>query len=62
MKARKTPGHLGVFTAEGEHVTDLAGTPSEYRGAKNALARLRQAGFADPKREGRKKKKDRQQP
>lgn len=59
VKARKTPGHFGVFTADGEHVTDLCSSPSEYRGTKNALARLRRNGFEDPARASKKKKDER---
>lgn len=41
-------GHWLVRNAEGEFVTTLAGTPSEYRGWKNALAALRRAGLVWP--------------
>jgi len=51
----KRNGHYEVRTAEGEFVTTLAGTPSEYRGWKNALATLRRHGFLDPKKPHKKK-------
>lgn len=37
----------------GEFVTVLASTPSEYRGWLNSITRLRRAGFVDPKRKTR---------
>lgn len=38
-------GHYTVRNALGEYVTTLAGTPSEYRGGRNALAALKRHGF-----------------
>ena len=52
----KKNGHYEVRTAEGEFVTTLAGTPSEYRGWKNALATLRRHGFLDPSKPHKKKR------
>lgn len=43
-------GHWLVRNADGDFVTTLAGTPSEHRGWKNALATLRRAGFIWPPR------------
>jgi len=45
---RRGSGHLAVYKADGTWVTDLAQTPSEYRGWRNALAALRRAGFVWP--------------
>lgn len=41
-------GHF-IVRKNGQFVTTLAGTPSEYRGSKNALSDLRRSGFK-PKR------------
>lgn len=41
-------GHWLVRNGEGDFVTTLAGTPSEYRGWKNALAALKRAGLIWP--------------
>lgn len=51
----RTSGHYEVRTADDEYVTDLAGSPSEYRGWLNMLADLRRAGFIDPKKPHKKK-------
>lgn len=40
-------GHVTV-TKDGQWVTTLAGTPSDWRGWRNAIARLRAAGFVWP--------------
>ncbi len=48
-------GHYEVRTATNDYVTDLAGSPSEYRGWKNMLADLRNAGFIDPYKPHKKK-------
>jgi len=47
---RTGKGHWLVRNANGDFVTTLAGTPSEYRGWKNAIAKLRRAGFIWPPR------------
>ena len=47
---RTGKGHWLVRNANGDFVTTLAGTPSEYRGWKNALAKLKRAGFIWPPR------------
>jgi hypothetical protein len=45
---RATRGqHYQVRNAEGELVATLAGTPSDGRSWKNALAALRRGGFKD---------------
>lgn len=45
---RKTSkGHIRVFK-DGAPVTTFAGTPSDHRSFKNALAPLRRAGFLWP--------------
>lgn len=54
----KNNGHHEVRNEDGEFVTWLASTPSEYRGWQNALATLRRHGFLDPKRPHKKKDKD----
>lgn len=41
-------GHPVVHTADGKWVTNMAGTPSERRGWRNALAALRRSGFIWP--------------
>lgn len=38
------------FYLGGTYITTMAGTPSDKRGWKNSLARLRRAGYRDPKR------------
>lgn len=45
---RTTKGHFTVRTESGEYVTTLAGTPSEYRGWRNALSALKRAGYEPP--------------
>jgi hypothetical protein len=42
-------GHPVVRHPDGTHITDLASTPSEYRGWRNALARLRREGLVWPR-------------
>lgn len=37
--------HARIFTADGEFVTGVASTPSDYRGQRNMLSRLRRYGF-----------------
>lgn len=51
----KGNGHYEVRNEAGEFVTYLAGTPSEHRGWKNALATLRRHGYLDPKKPQKKK-------
>lgn len=38
-------GHYMVHSADGQFVTVMPKTPSDYRGRKNAIAALRRAGF-----------------
>lgn len=45
---RTAKGHWLVRNADGEFVTTLAGTPSDNRGWKNALAALKRAGLIWP--------------
>ncbi len=40
--------HAYVTTPAGRYVTDLASTPSDRRGVRNAIAALRRAGFVWP--------------
>ena len=40
--------HVVVRTADGKWVTTMAGTPSDRRGWRNALAALRRSGFIWP--------------
>lgn len=40
-------GHLAVFL-DGRYVTTFAGTSSDWRGVKNAIAAARRAGFRWP--------------
>lgn len=44
---RTKKGHLAVFL-DGRYVTTFAGTGSDWRGIKNAIAALRRAGFRWP--------------
>jgi hypothetical protein len=37
--------HVAVYDADGRYVTTFAGTPSDYRADRNALADLRRAGL-----------------
>lgn len=41
---RTTKNHLRV-SKDGKVVSTMAGTPSDHRGYKNEIARLRKAGF-----------------
>jgi hypothetical protein len=41
-------GHYLVSTEHGRRVAVLAGTPSDRRGIKNAISRLRRSGFVWP--------------
>jgi len=41
---RTSDGHYVVRSGEGGYVTTLAGTPSDWRSNRNALAALRRAG------------------
>ncbi len=41
----RTSGHAQVFTADGEFITGVACTPSEYRGWQNMLSRLKRHGL-----------------
>lgn len=54
---KRSSTHYGVFTQDGEHVTDLAASPSEHRGLLNTKARLRRNGWNDPKKPHKKKDK-----
>lgn len=45
---RTSKGHWLVRNAQGQAIVTLAGTASEYRGWKNALARLKRAGLIWP--------------
>ena len=45
---RTGKGHWLVRNGEGDFVTTLTRTPSEYRGWQNALSRLRRAGLIWP--------------
>lgn len=45
---RTGKGHWLVRNGNGDFVTTLAGTPSEYRGWQNALSRLKRAGLIWP--------------
>lgn len=45
---RTGKGHWLVRNGDGDFVTTLAGTPSEHRGWKNALAVLKRAGLVWP--------------
>jgi hypothetical protein len=45
---RTGKGHWLVRNGNGDFVTTLAGTPSEFRGWKNALAALKRAGLIWP--------------
>jgi hypothetical protein len=38
-------GHWQFFTADGDFITDLAGTPSSSRAVTNTAAALRRHGF-----------------
>lgn len=40
-------GHHAVYLGE-RWITTLAGTPSDHRSSKNALAALKRAGFKKP--------------
>lgn len=40
-------GHLAVYK-DGVWVTEFGGTPSDFRGWKNSLAKCRRAGFRWP--------------
>lgn len=42
-------GHYTVRDRNGGYVTTISGTPSDYRATKNAIARLRRAGFVWPR-------------
>lgn len=44
---RTKSGHYRV-TLDGRYVTTFAGTPSDWRGLKNALAAAKRAGFRKP--------------
>jgi hypothetical protein len=41
-------GHWKVYNWSGRLVTTLSATPSDWRGMKNAVARLRREGFVWP--------------
>jgi hypothetical protein len=43
VRERKS-GHAQIFTPAGEFVSGLAGSPSEYRGWDNVLARIKRIG------------------
>lgn len=45
---RTTKNHYKVFNAQGRIVGILAGTPSDVRSMRNAISRLRNAGFEWP--------------
>jgi len=42
-----TKGHIAV-TLDGKVIAVLSGTPSDWRATRNAVARLRRAGFRWP--------------
>ncbi|MHA6626929.1 hypothetical protein ACU61A_15950 [Pseudonocardia sichuanensis] len=46
-------GHAQVRDADGRVVAVLAGTGSDVRGLRNAIAQLRRAGFVWPPKKGR---------
>lgn len=37
-------GHTQIFTPDGDFVSGLAGSPSEYRGWANTLSRIKRIG------------------
>lgn len=38
-------GHVTVYGPDGAWVTTMAGTPSDHRSMRNAMAALRRAGY-----------------
>lgn len=48
LLTRSSRGHWLIDTPDGRRVAVLAGTPSDHRSLKNAIARLRRAGFRWP--------------
>lgn len=47
---RTRAGHWRIRSGDGEFITTLPGTPSDYRSLLNGLARLKRAGLVWPPR------------
>lgn len=43
-------GHHVILTEDGEHITVIAGTPSDHRSILNSIAPLKRRGFRWPPR------------